>query len=861
MITTLAVRSLVLVLLAVGLTATAGVKELVRPGVQPAIIWTGESWFARIGIDEKGFITSLVSRQSGKEYSPASHPSPLLSLHEFQQPCSRLLFPASASCLVKSREIELKYPNGATAVVKAASNDGYFRFQLVSLVPRGDVDNIVWGPLHTTVSKIIGDLLGVVREDDWAIGLYGLDDNTIAGPPVDGDCYGMGYFLHTPDPVKLPLPPQYKEGQWFNVGGDGQDDHAFYSHPEEYFQGIFGTGAKLEPEFGSTVAYHSRDRRKPFTHFFSLLPGMQRYRPRHQVSDALEGVDFIGSGVALYACPDDEGLRTIESIMIAEGLPHVVIDGKWIRDPSTAGVTLNWNGPYDKCIVYAKALGVKDVSRETGEFYPCLGNNWSAGNVGFTNRPPMSFKEFTAECHRNGLSNGGLHTLCLFLQGGISHDVTPVPSEHLQTVCRTKLANDISATDTEIVVTDPSFLAEKGVWPWGDECNYLRIGGEMMRYDGISETAPWTIKGVKRGHASKAAGHKAGEELVKLQQNCFNGFVPDMTLLLDYADYYADLMYRNGMDAIGFDGFESTLYQNQGYYGTRVFCRRLFETYAKLSGGKAPRVTGSNVFAGSWEFMNACNVGGGDAMFNAQTGRRGTEGKDIGTAFSRSYYPATFGIQGWHCDWSLYDAENLQAKLVGWDATCALSVSQDAIDATGERDAIFPAFRAWQAARAAQVFTKDQKRKLRDPDFKFHLVQTSTKKFVLHPIKEIKISAQAGIDATKLAITNAFAAQEMQFALHLHDAANGFTIALPGGIEIKSDKAIEAGHFIICKGRQAYVADKFRKKTSDLALTHAAALPAGESNISVQFAVSKPSAKARFELTTWTSGKGEEVSR
>ena len=49
--------------------------------------------------------------------------------------------------------------------------------------------------------------------------MMGLDDNTIAGPVVDGDCYGMGYYIHSPDPVKYPVPPQYKEGQWFNIGG------------------------------------------------------------------------------------------------------------------------------------------------------------------------------------------------------------------------------------------------------------------------------------------------------------------------------------------------------------------------------------------------------------------------------------------------------------------------------------------------------------------------------------------------------------------------------------------------------------------------------------------------------------------
>jgi len=243
------------------------------------------------------------------------------------------------------------------------ARENYFRFQLLSLTPRGAVDNIVWGPLHTTVSKIIGDLIGVVREDDWAVGMMGLDDNTIAGPPVDGDCYGMGYYIHSPDPVKYPVPPEYKEGQWFNIGGDGISDTAFYSHPEEYFQQVFGTGAKLEPEFGSTLACHSRDRRESYTYFWSLLPGFHRSRPRHQVTDPVDA-DFIGSAVALYACPDDARLSTIESIILAEGLPHPMMDGKWVRDPAGFNPDIAWGGPHDKLIEYADALGLKAVQDE-----------------------------------------------------------------------------------------------------------------------------------------------------------------------------------------------------------------------------------------------------------------------------------------------------------------------------------------------------------------------------------------------------------------------------------------------------------------------------------------------------------------
>ena len=343
---------------------------------------------------------------------------------------------------------------------------------------------------------------------------------------------------------------------------------------------------------------------------------------------------------------------------------------------------------------------------------------------------------------------------------------------------------------------------------------------------------------------------------MKLQQNCYNGFVPDMTLMPEYADYYADLMVRNGMDTINFDGFESTVYLNQGYYGVRVFCRRLFETYAKLTDGRFPRVTGSNVFTGAWEYMNVCDCGGGDNMFNAVTGRRAIEGKDIGNGFSASYFPATFGIQGWHSEWSLYDAENLQAKAIGWDATYAFGLSQEVIDRTGERDDIFKAFRAWQNARAAGLFTREQKAMLRDPAYKFHLQQTG-EKFILYSIKETKASETGGDDAKPVVVNNPYASQPIEFALRLSGPATGCIITFPDGSQIRSEKKMASGQFIICKSDHVYLADNFRKKIVDLVISHRGVLPTGESKIGVQFPGG--SNKPQFELTTWITGKGEEL--
>ena len=166
--------------------------------------------------------------------------------------------------------------------------------------------------------------------------------------------------------------------------------------------------------------------------------------------------------IALYACPDDLGLATIEKIILGEGLPHITYrtaNGSATRP--RAGRTFIGTARWTRQSNTPRRLGFKDISRDTGEFYPSLRKQLGRAEWGSSNGKSMTYKEFAEECHKHGLTHGGLHTLCVFLQGGISHDVTPVPSEHLQTVCRTKLAKDISATDTEIVVTDPSFLAEK----------------------------------------------------------------------------------------------------------------------------------------------------------------------------------------------------------------------------------------------------------------------------------------------------------------------------------------------------------------------------------------------------------------
>jgi len=808
--------------------------------------------YAQIRIDGCGFITSLISRKTRREYCPAGHPSPLMSLSESEREIDPIrCTPAGPD------KVRLSYPNGCIALVEARARGEYFRFQLLSLSNSARIDSVVWGPVHTNISRTIGDLIGVVRDGSWAIGMLGLDDNTISGPPVDGDCYGMGYYIHSPDPKKYPVPAQYKEGERFNIGGNGVSDVAFYSHPEEYFQMVFGTGAKLEPKFGSTLAYHARDRRKPYTYLFSLLPGFPGSRPRHQVSDPVDA-GFLGSGVALYACPDEKGLSVIGSIQVAEHLPHPTFGGRWIRDPALLKPDIAWYGPHDRLIAYANALGLKGVQDEgQGEYYANLTDRWQGPRVGFADGRKLSYKQFLDQANQSGILYG-LHTLCLFLQPGRCSDVTPVPNPDLQTVLRTELARSISATDTSIQVTDPSFLAEDGTWPMRDGSNTLRIGTELLTYTGISDHPPYVLKGIQRGYdGTTPQAHQAGDELDKLQMNCYDGFVPDMRLMPTYADYYAKVMAKNGMGYIDFDGLESTLYQNQGYYGVRVFFRRFFETFFKLT-GRYPRVMGSCVFAGGWSYMSVCNVGGGNNMFDPILNRWGIEGKDVRYGLGNSYFPPTFGIQDYHSDWSVCDAENLQAKAIGWGATYMLGLSQDAVEKSGEKQAIFRAFRTWEDARERGVFSPAIKRELADLTKKFHLERRGPGSYKLVPITELRLSGRAASQIARFSLVNPETEQPLRFSLRIVDSPPRFSLFLPGGSVLTCNRKPDAGDYVICTGAAAYLADRDRRKIANLPMSLPARIAHGKAEISVGL-LEAAAGGERFELTVWLAGRPQRI--
>ena len=708
--------------------------------------WNFSTGYFKIHINSKGWITSMknITVQPHREFSPVGDPSPLLCLYD--SPKNQYHYPQKAAYNPVSGKMVLRYANGSAAVIHIEPEQGkYLKLTLLSLSHRKGIDKIQWGPIHTNITNILGELLGVARDTsaavNYAIGLLSLNDATIGGPATTvGGIAPFEYLIHSPDPRRFPLPPDLHEGEFFSIGGNGISDVAFYSHPEEYYRIMYGNAAGVDSLGRISIVQHASDRRSPKEIFFSGMPKMEANKPVHQQVQGIPGADYIGSSVALWGCPDSIALMTvIQTMAVSERLPHPMLNGQWVKDPARYVPDVLWVGrTYDSAISYTHQLGFKGIEGwSLGEYYPDRGDN---GNIllkiPFTTGK-KSMKAFTEEANAKGIIFG-LHTLLNFLQPRISSDVSPIPNDSLCYLQKRVLIKNISATDTGIVINDPAYLDEVAGWEGHPkDANMVRIGKELIYYMGVSKRFPYTLQHVKRGYwHTTASAHKEGSGVYKLQTNCYHGLAPDIFLQDKYADYYAKLFKKQGMHYIDFDGEESLFYQGYGEYSVKRFFRRLFET-AEKEGIHYLMITGSTLSGGSWYYQNIWNVGGGNHMYNNKTRTWGIEGKDIRNVTFGNYFPATFGGNfAFTPSSTMQEYENIEAISVGLGVTYALELSEESVESCPQKYEIFNAIKIWENARAANAFPPGVKKELQDTSKYFHLEAVNANNWNLYLVNK-----------------------------------------------------------------------------------------------------------------------------
>lgn len=704
---------------------------------------TLSSRYFTVALNRRGYITSMVNKSATprREFSPEDKPSPLLCLYDSRK--KLYYYPVNAVYDRARETVRLRYPNGSVATVTISTiGDLYFKFVLQDVVPRHAVDGVQWGPYHTNITNLFGEVIGVARDTsetgNFAIGILALNDTTVGGPAADH--VPFQYIIHSPDPHRYPLPPNVREGENFSVGGDGKNDVAFYSHPEEYFRMLYGDAAWVDSLGRISICYHATDRRKGKSIYDYSPTQLPANAANHQDVQAVPSVDIKGSSIAFYGCPDSVALLgVIRNIVLNEGLPcpTYAINGSqskvWVKDPARYTPDVSTSGRlFDSTVSYVRQMGFKAIQAEDLPYY------WpNRGDGGYIDgNPPFLFPFHFTEGNKthkqfSDISNPlgidiGRHTVTTALGRG-TKDVNP-PSDSVCVLLKRILGRNISAADKNITVTDPTYLNETGPAEGHDtNLNIVKIGKELIHYVGVSSTAPYTLQNVTRGYwGTVATEHDKGDTIYKLQATCgggYAGLVPDIDLQDSIAAYYADVSIKNGIHYIDWDGQEFLYDQAMGSYSVKRFHRVLFQ---RAAAGGIPylRIMGATLSEGSWHYQSVWNVGGGKNMYDPVRRQWGIEGKDIRNVAFANYFPATFGITyGIGRSSTVQQFENLEAVSVGVGVTYMMDLRQSSVESCPVKYAIFSAIRTWENARAASAFPGWLKKELADTARYFHLQQ------------------------------------------------------------------------------------------------------------------------------------------
>ncbi|TQO37997.1 hypothetical protein GQ41_2628 [Arenibacter algicola] len=715
--------------------------------------------YLKISINNQGLIYSIkdLTKPQPRELSPSDRPSPLLTLYNSK--LDTLYRPLSAEFNEPQNIIELAYPNNSKAEIRVEPKDKYLKFTLVSLTNREDIEGVQWGSIHTNITNLFGEIIGVARDTsetvNYAIGMLALDDNTLGGKSrTIGDAAPFQYVIHSPDTIQFPLPEDLYEGQIFTLGGNGISDVAFYAHKEPYYRILYGNAAEIDNKGRISITYNSRDRTKKREVYFSLIPNMQANTPNHLQVEPVPGIDYIGSSVALWGSPDSTALMdVIQDIVLSEGLPYPKIDGKWVKDP-TAYVpdAITSGGLYDSIVSYTSRLGFKAISLYDQSFLrPDRANDGYIDGKDFEKKPlkltsgNLSHKEFANMAAKYGLTIGRTPITTSLAPG--TKDASPNPSDSLCCQQKRLLVNNISTTDTLIIVDDPKYLDEIASWEGhAENLNMVKIGKELIHYLGISEVEPYRLLNVERGYwGTTPTEHSTNDTICKLQVTInygYDGLIPNMKLQDKIAEYYADVSFINGLGYYDFDGQEFLFNNGHGYYSAKRFFRKMFDR-AAMHGIPSIRFTGATLSEGSWHYQSIWNVGGGKNLYDVETrewGSTTSQGKDLRDVTFANYFPVGMGGNfPINANSTVEQYEHIQAISVGLGTTYSLYLNQKDVESCPQKEAIFKVIRTWENARAANAFPRDIKKLLTKPEKNWGLLDGENKDtWILNELKDGK---------------------------------------------------------------------------------------------------------------------------
>ena len=470
----------------------------------------------KMSLNKQGSITELSNSLTGKNYLSLDTLSPLITLISNDIRYK----PTSMTYDKIQKKITLGYPTtGVSIDVRVSSKNTHLVLEIIRAAPERMIDAIVWGPFPNTISKTIGEIIGVVRDGEISLGIQVLNIKTLGGdyPTREGSTWARGI-------------------------------------------------AAVSAKWGSTLQAYSinRDRDR----FVDAWGGLYKNMP----VKALKGETVVGSKIAIFSCKESITFNRLEQIEIAENLPHPTVNGVWFKKSNLYGksymISSYGEKDIDEMIGYTKRAGLVSLYHE-GPF-----KSW--GN--FVLNPDQfpngkdGLKNCVDKAHAAGLYLG-MHTLTNFINTNDPY-VSPAPDKRLSVTGSSTLTKSIDAEQNTIEVASPEYFNDEK----GNNLHTVKIGSELIRYKSVSSTAPYILLDCQRGaFGTVQSAHLAGESVGKLFDHSYNVFFPNLDMQREVAKNITKLMNETGVDHLDLDGHEGALASGQGDYALELFAKDVYD--------------------------------------------------------------------------------------------------------------------------------------------------------------------------------------------------------------------------------------------------------------------------------------------
>lgn len=645
----------------------------------------------KISIDSKGFITEISDLINSTNYLATDTIAPLLSFRKD----GKYFYPVSAD--FENQILTFRFENELVAKIKVEEKPTHLNFELVEFNHHENVELIVWGPIPTTISKIIGETVGVVRGEDFAIGIQALNPKTLGGFPwTDNDCT-----------------PQFDIFE--------QEDYSDLSEANKR-ETLYRVEAAKPEKFGSTLQAYCRNRNKERI--------IENLNHKKFVSPVYDDGGIIGSKIALFGCPVEKTLETIGNIEIEEGLPHPTIDGVWgktAQSASAAYLIYDFSeATIDQAIEYTKKAGLRYLYH-SGPF-----KNWGHFELNESAFPNGwdGLKMCVEKAEKEGIMIG-VHTLSNFITTNDPY-VTPVPDKRLGKVGTSILTENTDAKQTEIAIESADFFNQYE----NNNLHTVMIGEELIRYQTVSESAPWKLLNCERGAwGTKTAEHKSGDKISKLADHGYKVFLTDPELSIEMAEQIAKLYNYCGLRQISFDGLEGNRSTGMGNYGEILFAKTWWDN---LSGELQNHMItdASRTTHYFWHIYSRMNWG---EPWYAGFRESQTEYRLKNQAyFQRNLMPGMLGWFSMRNNTPVEDIEWMLARSAAFNAGYAFVSGDRQFQTNGQTDEILRLIGEWEKARMGGAFSEEQKERMKDINNEFHLETLSENRWNLYQIHSFK---------------------------------------------------------------------------------------------------------------------------